>query len=194
MQTADSIDKYLESLGNGALPTVPSLIGRCDARLTAAVHSLALSSHTHPLLRRLKIGKMFKGLVRCGFINPIRLRFSYSFEEKAYMRDRGDVTVSMPYVGTEKGGTLCKVLLHEVAHIFISQCEHYSSLTALDAEYRAAVGRCDRELLILSPIELYATLVSIELLSLFASAYGRLLQSPQKELNREQPLLLVTVS
>lgn len=80
------------------------------------------------------------------------------------MRDSGVLCFGMPYLFSATGGDLFKVAMHELAHLLLLGSPQYGELLSLDAEYFSRYGRDLPELIHLSPTELYATLISVDLM------------------------------
>ena len=92
-----------------------------------------------------------------------KLRFPFTFRQEVYMTDNGELTLSWGVAQKHGFYRLHALLLHELAHLYLSARKDYPLLLALDkaflhrhAEHSAAVT--------LSPVELYATQLSVALL------------------------------
>ena len=78
------------------------------------------------------------------------------------MKDTGLAAFSMHYLGMKDGGYLARLVLHEVAHLNLSKDEGYPALLALDREFLSL--HRGKEAKAVSPVELYATHLSIALM------------------------------
>lgn len=113
------------------------------------------------LYRKKKIRKAFSALISSRYLTVCQLKYKPYFKVKAYMTDSGRVCFSAAHVWSIRNATMAKLLLHEAAHLWLSQQECYAALKQLDKAFRAryAIGA-----LALSPVEYYAIALSVKML------------------------------
>ena len=89
------------------------------------------------------------------------LRFICSLKNRAYMTDKGELILSSGFLLRSSFPRIIKVLLHELSHLALLGMQGYDKLLFLDAAFLQAFGQ---EWAHLSPVELYATTLSLPLL------------------------------
>lgn len=92
-----------------------------------------------------------------------KLRFPFTFRQEIYMTDSGELTLSWGVAQKHGFYRLHALLLHELAHLVLSAHEDYPLLLALDKAFLARHAD-DAAAVTLSPVELYATQLSVTLL------------------------------
>ena len=93
-----------------------------------------------------------------------KLRFPFHFRQEIYMTDNGELTLSWGVAQKHGFYRLHALLLHELAHLILSAQKDYPLLLALDKAFlnkHAAHSAAQT----LSPVELYATQLSVTLLN-----------------------------
>ena len=144
----------------------PSLLPHTeDPEYATLAVKLIKSSVYRPFMRRRLIKRMILRLTAGGFLRNVRVRFPLFSKSGAYMRDSGTLTLPMRLLTSQRGDTVFKLLMHEAAHLLLSKSDGYSKLLSLDKQFFRAHGRDSDEIIILSPVELYATRVSVALMS-----------------------------
>lgn len=140
------------------------------------------NSKRHTLLNRIHlIKKMFAALNDTKYLHGCRVKFNLK-KSIAYMLDSGTAHFSMIFLHRASGGSVTKIVLHEIAHLWLSEREDYRNLRALDVAFRKYVidksGVDAYEFKEIEPIEFYATWLSILLMGaedcngLFAKEIG----------------------
>lgn len=97
----------------------------------------------------------------------VRLRFPLHVRENAYMTDDGEIVVSQYFLYRSGGERILRVVLHELAHWWLSRQEQYPALLEMDREYLAGCGS-KAESAVLSPVEFSATVLSSEMMMALA--------------------------
>lgn len=92
-----------------------------------------------------------------------KLRFPFTFRQEIYMTDSGELTLSWGVAQKHGFYRLHALLLHELAHLILSAHKDYPLLLALDKAFLARHAD-DSAAVTLSPVELYATQLSVTLL------------------------------
>ena len=164
MDLPKTLQGYLEGIKEGELPSIGQGPLLCDELLKKRVLALAGSRFGGPITRSVAIRRIFARAVEIGLIQNVRLQFSLLQKERAYVKGQALLSFSLPYVCKESGATLVKVLLHELAHLILLAKDGYGKLLSLHHSYKQEVSFEDERLKILSPVELYATLISIQLM------------------------------
>lgn len=93
----------------------------------------------------------------------VHLRFPLYLKENAYMTDAGEMAISRLFLYRSGPGRIVKVLLHEIAHCWLSRQTRYAALLELDKAYVRCAGKSGWPLP-LSPVELCATVLECEIL------------------------------
>lgn len=92
-----------------------------------------------------------------------RLQFPFHFRHEVYMTDSGELSLSFGTVFKSNFYRLLALLLHEIAHLIISAEKEYTLLLAADKVFLK--DNADNPVApTLSPVEMYATRLSILLL------------------------------
>lgn len=138
------------------------ILSDCDTPKSEKFYYLSLllrSSAPHRALKRRKIIKqMITSLTGEGYLNGCKVKFNLSRREPAYMYDDGRVYFSYYYLHGSAGGFLAKMVLHEIAHLYLAQKSDYVNLCALNKDFLKNVKGADN----LSPIEYAATVLSVK--------------------------------
>ena len=92
-----------------------------------------------------------------------KLCFPFTFRQEIYMTDSGELTLSWGVAQKHGFYRLHALLLHELAHLILSAHKDYPLLLALDKAFLARHAD-DSAAVTLSPVELYATQLSVSLL------------------------------
>lgn len=103
-------------------------------------------------------------LVRQGIFQPFSLRLKWTWKSMAYMRDEGELYLSIGFLASRSAWNVLSVYVHELSHIWLSQQEDYPLLKTLQREFRSRYGThtlCE----LMSPIEIYADLLAVAILS-----------------------------
>ena len=88
----------------------------------------------------------------------------WSLKPVAYMRDGGGVYFSLGFLLMKSPLATLPVCLHEFSHIILSRMDDYSVLKNVERRFRAEYG-AHPECNIMSPIELYADLITENILA-----------------------------
>ncbi len=151
----ESYVSYIKSGGDG-------LLSRYDTPKSDKFYYLSLllrSSAPHRALRRRKIIKqMLESLTEEGYLDRCKVKFNLSHREPAYMYDDGRVYFSYYHLHGSGSGYIAKMVLHEIAHLYLAQRSDYISLCALNKDFLKKVKGADN----LSPIEYAATALSVK--------------------------------
>ncbi len=105
-----------------------------------------------------------------------KLRFPFTFRQDVYMTDSGELTLSWGVAQKHGFYRLHALLLHELAHLLLSAHKDYPLLLALDKAFLSKHAE-NAAATTLSPVELYATQISVALLN----ATAQLLDGGEKE-------------
>ena len=99
-------------------------------------------------------------MIECGILRKFSVRLTPDLTPKAYMRDGGDMFFSLGALLTRSSTVTLSVLCHELAHMWLSQQDFYKGLKEINRQFQEQYSsHTDAELL--SPIELYAMVVSV---------------------------------
>lgn len=131
------------------------------------LHGLSRLSHS-VVARYHWVRRWFASLCKEGYLLRCRLRIRKTMRRLAYMDDGGNVWVSWGLLFASCGAFV-KYVMHETAHLWLSQCANYDDLLAADRRYFAAHGRGE-DALRRSPVECYATMLSIRIMQAAAEA------------------------
>jgi hypothetical protein len=108
--------------------------------------------------------KITKKLVGIGALRPFELRLKPTLKPMAYMRDGGDIYISLGLLLTRSPWVTLSVYLHELSHLLISETDNYGALKELQRSFKDSFSSsplCEA----VSPIELYANSVTLSLLN-----------------------------
>ena len=130
---------------------------------TKAFASAALGLMHGRLRRKGQIKRIFNSLCSVGYIQGCRLKFKPHDRRVAYMTDKGDVCFSFVGILRGKGAFVLKLVLHEAAHLWLSEQSCYDRLKALQKAFRAEYGNLPAASL---PIEYYAISLSVKMLEM----------------------------
>ena len=140
-----------------------------QGELSELVNQLMSSPRLSLGKRKRLILKMLENLMACSYIPKIEVFYPVFSKKRAFMSDKGYLSISCGFLLMCQGARLCKVLLHEIGHLHLLGKEWYCDLLTLDREFRGAYG--DRNgMLALSPAEYLATYSSILLMEYVKSA------------------------
>ena len=127
------------------------------------------------------------------FAAGTRLHFPLRSKYGCHMDDRGNV--SFPWsTFLKRVSCVVKYVFHESAHLMLSRWDTYPALLALDKAFLSKWGYVDG-VIGLSPVEYFATTLSVEMLSRAAEYLGdgmraqRLLRQQEKEEAKLRSLL-----
>lgn len=98
-----------------------------------------------------------------GMANPFNFKIDFNFKLVAYMKDSGEMHISLGLVIFRSFSTLLSVYLHELSHLWLSQQQCYPQLKALQRQFfenYSSETKGD----IASPIEFYADLITVDIL------------------------------
>ena len=106
------------------------------------------------------IRRWFEDQAQAGFLRSAKLHFPLFSRHLCCMDDAGNVSFSIPLF-FRKTDSVIKLVLHETAHLWLSEREYYPAMLALDRAFLARFG----EEVCLSPVEHAASRLSIKMLS-----------------------------
>ena len=132
-------------------------------KIVKSLRKLAFRWFDIGLFRWYHIKEIRNILIEEEFLKEFSINLSYSLKAKAYMKDCGEIYISLGALLFKSNMTTFKVLCHEVAHIWLSQQPFYSSLKELNKEFKQKYYKIEKVYLA-SPIELYAMVISVELM------------------------------
>ena len=106
------------------------------------------------------VKKLVAELISESKLKPFEFVIKRDFKPEAFMRDSGVMSVSYGMFLKTSRWVFVSVLCHELSHVWLSQQEYYRELKALNKQFKEQYASvADVELI--SPIEVYARLVSI---------------------------------
>jgi hypothetical protein len=154
-----SLSEYVDNVKQGFFH---KSLSTCFEDAAFSLHALCLarSKRKHPFVRRRHVKKMLSALLSKGCISSYRTHFKWFMKTPAYMLDTGDLYFSMRSLFLSDGADLCKIVLHELSHLWLYQQEGYGDLLRLDKQFLKLYGS-KNSALTLSPVERYATEVSV---------------------------------
>lgn len=153
----NSPSEYAEGVHSGVW--VPSGLVPPPAEVASAALCLL-----HGRFRRKRaIKRMFEALTAAQYIpEGCELKFKLYDRRVAYMTDGGGAVFSLSSICRGSGAFTLKLVLHEVAHLWLSKKPCYPKLKALQKGVRAEFGSAvPGEFL---PIEYYAVSLSVKML------------------------------
>ena len=118
----------------------------------------------NPINRWYYIKEIRKILINDKNVNEFSLHLENSLAAKAYMKDSGELYISLGSILFKSSRVNLKVFCHELAHIWLSQQPFYSELKELNKEFKQKYSHL-KECYLASPIELYAMVISYELMN-----------------------------
>lgn len=119
-------------------------------------------------------------LINQKMLKEFSIHLTKNLKPMAYMKDSGEIYLSLGALLFKSNMATVKVLSHELAHVWLSQQDYYPSLKALNKEFKQRYNELENVNL-LSPIELFAMIVSIDIMeSIKESLKGNL----RKRINR----------
>ena len=172
MKVPSTLEQYNDILLSDKLGWISDVSLPSDGEFSKLCIRLLNSKSSHPFIRRGIIKRIFSRLVRIGALKGVKLRFPYSFGERAYMRDCGIVSFAMPYIASASGAGVFRVLMHEIAHLLLLSSDGYTDLISLDGKFLARYGRSSEDVAIVSPVELYATTLSLLIMDAVSTNAG----------------------
>ena len=123
-----------------------------------------LSPYYAPITLKMRMMNGIKdAIVEDGITPEFDIRLIKSLKPAAYMIDGGDAYFSIGLLALKSPLATLTVCLHELSHVILSRMEGYSSLKAVQREFRTSYG-AHPSFDIMSPIELYADLIAISIL------------------------------
>lgn len=146
---------------------------------------------------RLFTVRRFYSHIQSCFANPVKVIVHPFKRGYGYMLDRGEVHILADLLFQAPHVSFITVLLHETAHIVLSQSERYGELLQLDATFAETFlkGQYSGSLKTVTPIEFFAQLLADQWLSKVAEQISdvSLKESVQKELDRTRSKLLSAI-
>ena len=91
-------------------------------------------------------------------LGDVTLAFSL-WKKTAYMTDGGRLVVPLSLITRKHNARIIKILLHELAHLRLTQLPEYGALLVLHQQFLQRFGETE-SLLAISPVERYATQLS----------------------------------
>lgn len=107
-----------------------------------------------------KIGRL---LIEDGRIRNFKLCLDMTLRSRAFMRDEGEIHISLGLLLSRSSWTMLPLYVHELSHMWLSGREDYGRIKELQRKFRekyAGSVYCER----MSPIEVYADLLTIGIL------------------------------
>lgn len=115
----------------------------------------------HLLLKRLRHFCRLLGTIKN--ISPFALKILPTLKPTAFMKDGGDLYFSLGALLSRSSDVTLAVLCHEYGHILLSNQPFYGDLKKVNRQFKKEFAHSPFSEL-LSPIELYAVLISINLM------------------------------
>ena len=115
------------------------------------------------------IKKIRSILIEEEILKDFSVNITKSLKPVAYMKDSDGIYISLGALFFKSSMATFKVLCHELAHIWLSQQSFYSDLKRLNKEFKTKYSVSEKVYLS-SPIELYAMVVSVELMKMIRAS------------------------
>ena len=124
-------------------------------------------------------------LINEEMLKEFSIHLIKSLKPMAYMKDCGEIHISLGALLFKSNMATIKVLSHELAHIWLSQQDFYPSLKALNKEFKQSYKMMEN-INLLSPIELFAMIISVDIMeSIKESLKGNLRKRINKFIDLE---------
>ena len=120
-------------------------------------------------------------LIEEEILEEFSVNLTKSLKPQAYMKDGVGLYISLGALVFKSNMTTFKVLCHEIAHLWLSRQSFYSELKTLNKEFKKTY-KDHEKVYLLSPIELYAMVVSVELMKMVLSSLTK--KNQIKRLNK----------
>ena len=111
------------------------------------------------LIKLFWIRSWFGKLLNTGYLKKCELTFKKKLKRIACMNDAGKVWFSYGLIFA-RYDSVVRYVMHETAHLWLSERDNYSLLLKNDKEFFSLVGKTE-ETLCLSPTERYATTLAV---------------------------------
>lgn len=170
---ASAVDTYENELPKLLSKNAVTLDGGLDEQGEYAQLVCAYTKRKHVgLLSKMRYLKACVAAFGKEFPLPLKkLRFPFTFRQEIYMTDSGELTLSWGVAQKHGFYRLHALLLHELAHLLLSAHKDYPLLLALDKVFLSRHAE-NAAATTLSPVELYATQISVALLDATAQLLG----------------------
>ena len=158
---AQTLQEYLQWAINRELPQDVCPAFSPEGELVRLTRKQAKCKRFFLLSKRAYVKKWIAAFLKEYPVPITALRFICSLKNRAYMTDKGELHLTSGFLLKSSFPRIVKVLLHELSHLALLGMQGYDSLLLLDAAFLQAFGQ---EWAHLSPVELYATTLSLPLL------------------------------
>lgn len=152
----DMINCQTEWLDSVRLTDDEAFYGACEKYLLPKINRLRI-------LRCSNARRFFSQLSERKVISPVKVKVHPFRKGWAYMLDRGEIHLLSDLIYKSGATEFIAVLLHECAHVVLSQTDSYSGLLSLDMQFaqKYLKGQHDELLKAITPVEFFAQLVSL---------------------------------
>ena len=116
------------------------------------------------ILRLFRINKFINFFYEKGLIPKTKIHYFFSFSKKAYMKDSGDLFLSIPFILSSNSANFIITLIHELSHLYLSNHNDYKKLLLIDKMFFEVYGK-NNDTLLVSPVEYYADAIMINTLN-----------------------------
>lgn len=150
MKVSNSLENYLDEIVNDKLKIDLAFLD--DDSLINTIYEFIRKDIK--LFRKKKIIDFYQKLSSIKYLPPIKIEFTTG-DFKAYTTDDNSLYISKKYLHSSSRSNLIITLIHESAHLYLSNQENYDKLLVLDKEYFKKYPK-DSETVLTSPVEYYA--------------------------------------
>ena len=128
-----------------------------------AVRKMIGTSELRFLISLASVIPSFLGIIKSKIIKDFALHLDYSLAARAYMKDSGEMYISLGSILFKSSRVNLKVFCHELAHMWLSQQDFYPKLKVLNKEFKENYSS-HPSCYLASPIELYAMVISYNMM------------------------------
>lgn len=157
------LDSYIDMLGSSDLwsDLMPAPI-MDDVFYDACNKFLASKVNKISALRCLAVWLFYSSIKRKCFDNRLKIKLHPLTKGYAYMLDRGEIHILSDLLFKSTHSWFVSVLLHETAHVVLSQNDSYKRLLQLDVIFaeRFFKDQHNEILKIVTPVEFYAQYIA----------------------------------
>ena len=176
-----SLQSYLKCLIN-----IGDKFSTKNEKIVKSMTKIAACWFDIGFIRWYHIKEIRRILINEEILKEFSIHTTKSLKPMAYMKDSGEIYLSLGALVFKSNMATIKVLSHELAHIWLSQQAFYPSLKNLNKEFKQQYKMIENVNL-LSPIELFAMIASVDFMeSISQSLIGNLKKRFNKFIDLEK--------
>ena len=179
-----NLDMYTSCLIHKKMYTVSSAEFFFEDNTVGTIKQL-VHNQRYPFRRLHDLRCAIESICLCVLRKKVNYCFPLYLTENAFMTDDGKLYISLYFILNSSGERVFKVLIHEIAHLWLSQQANYGSVLKTDLEFCVMYHQIGLNPL-LSPVELSASILSCEMIEALANHADEGLKSKLLNISRDE--------